>query len=67
MKPLETPRVALVLGGLGILLFLTLGTLELLSGAPVWRVIAYAFLAIGAIYVFVRALWTLLGKARPGS
>lgn len=67
MKPLEAPRVSLVWGGLGTLLFLTLGTMDLLSGAPAWRVTAYFVLAIGAIYMVVRALLTILGKTRPDS
>lgn len=67
VKALPAPRVSLVWGGLGTLLFLTLGTFELLSSAPAWRVIAYLVLAIGAIYIFVRALMTVLGKTRPGS
>jgi hypothetical protein len=67
VKPLEAPRVTLIWGLVGMLLFLTLGILDVLSGAPVWRITAYAFLAISAAYLFIRALWTLLSKTRPGS
>ena len=62
MKPLENPRVSLVWGGVGVLLFLTLGIMDAASGAPAFRVAAYFVLLIGAIYIFVRALMTLLGK-----
>lgn len=67
VKPLEAPRVSLVWGGLGTLLFLTLGAWDLIAGAPVWRAIGNFVLAIGAIYLFVRALVTVLGKSRPES
>jgi hypothetical protein len=67
VKQLKAPRLSLVWGGLGTLLFLTLGTLEILSGAPAWRVTAYFVLATGAMYIVVRAVITILGKTRPGS
>jgi len=64
MKPLEYPRVSLVWGGVGVVLFLTLGLMEMASGAPTFRVAAYLVLLVGATYVFVRALMTVLGKTR---
>ncbi|QDG66573.1 hypothetical protein NIBR502772_10435 [Pseudarthrobacter sp. NIBRBAC000502772] len=64
MKPLEYPRVSLIWGGVGVLLFLALGIMDVASGAPAFRVAAYFLLVIGAIYIFVRALMTILGKTR---
>lgn len=65
MKPLEYPRISLVWGGVGVLLFLTLGIMDAASGAPAFRVAAYFLLLIGAIYISVRALMAILAKTRP--
>lgn len=65
MKPLEYPRVSLVWAGVGILLFLTLALMEAASGAPTLRLAGYFVLLLIAIYLFVRALMTILGKTRP--
>lgn len=65
MKPLEYPRVTLVWGGVGVVLFLALGLIDAVSGAPAFRVAGYFLLLIGAIYIFVRALVTIRGKTRP--
>lgn len=64
MNPLEYPRVSLVWGGVGVVLFLTLALMEVASGALTFRVAAYLVLLIGATYIFVRALMTVLGKTR---
>lgn len=64
MKPFAFPKVSLVWGGVGVVLFLTLGLMEVASGAPTFRVAAYLVLLIGAICIFVRALMTVLGKTR---
>lgn len=67
MKPLEAPRLWLVWAGLGTLLWLALGISDLVSGAPAVRIIAYFVLMAIAVYLFVRALMTILGKTRPDS
>jgi hypothetical protein len=65
MKPLEYPRVSLVWAAVGIVLFLTMALLEAASNAPTLRLAGYLVLLLGTIYMFVRALMTILGKTRP--
>lgn len=51
--------------GLGIVLWLVLGLIDIADNGASWRTVAYALLEAGAIYVFVRAIGTLRRKGTP--
>jgi len=64
VKPLQAPRVGLIFYGLGTILWVWLGIIEVTSGAHLWRVIAYALLTAASVFMFIWALWTVRSKAR---
>lgn len=59
MRPLEAPRTVLVFAGVGTLLWLVFGILDLASGAAPWRIVAYFLIAAVSLYMFIRAVSTL--------
>ena len=59
VKPLQAPRAWLIYTGIGTVLWIALGIVEVLSGAHVWRVIAYALLTVGSVFIFFWALRTV--------
>lgn len=67
MKPLEAPRAWVVYAGAGTALWLALALVDWMSGNATWRIIAYLLLAVGSIYMFLRALSTMRRRSRPDS
>lgn len=65
MRQIEAPRTSAVWAGLGIVLWLVLGLIDIADNGASWRTVAYALLEAGAIYVFVRALSTLRHRRTP--
>lgn len=65
MKLFAFPKVSLVWGAVGVVLFLTLGLMEVSSGGLTFRVVGYLLLLILAIFICVRSLMTILGRTRP--
>lgn len=59
MKSIEAPRTWAVYSGLGIVLWLVLGLIDVAENGASWRTVAYALLEAGSIYAFVRAIGTL--------
>lgn len=65
MRQIEAPRTSAVWAGLGIVLWLVLGLIDLADNGVSWRTIAYALLEAMAIYVFVTAIGTLRHRRIP--
>lgn len=62
---LEAPRTVAVYAGLGTVLWLTFGLLDLMSNAASWRTIAYFLMAAASVYMFVRAISTIRRRRAP--
>ena len=67
MKLLETPHAWMVYAGVGMMLWLAFAIGDWMSGHVTWRIFAYLLLAVGAIYMFLRALSSMRRKSRPDS
>lgn len=67
MRIVEAPRAVAVWAGLGIVLWLMLGLLDVMENGVSWRTAAYALLEAGSIYLFVRAISTLGRRRTPHS
>ncbi|WP_146068921.1 hypothetical protein [Arthrobacter sp. ZGTC131] len=59
MKPLEAPRTLLVVAGLGTLMWLAFGLMELSSDDASWRMYAYFLMAAASLYLAIRAVHTI--------
>ena len=65
MKVLEAPRTWVVYAGLGTVLWLTFGLLDVASNAASWRTIAYLLMAAASLYMFARAVGTIRRRKAP--
>ena len=54
-----------VYAGLGIVLWLTFGLLDVAENAASWRTVAYFIMAAASLYMFVRAIDTLRRRKAP--
>lgn len=59
MKPLEAPRALLVFAGIGTLMWLAFGLMELSADAASWRIYAYFLMAAASLYMTIRAIHTI--------
>ena len=66
VKKIEAPRTWAVYAGVGIILWLVLGAIDIANNGVSWRTVAYALLEAGAIYAFVRAIITLRRERTEG-